>query len=91
MPIDVTDERSGRTRERLRLLADAYGLSRNERSLLVATALETHGWCYDIVRAGARRGLPGYVQYWTPPMQRREERGRRWLAAEAAALDRALS
>jgi hypothetical protein len=90
-PIDVTDERAGRITERLRLLADAYGLSRAERGQLVSTAYETHGWCYDIVRAGAQRGLPGYVQYWTPPMHRREERGRRWLASEAAALERALS
>jgi hypothetical protein len=90
-PLDVTDERVGRTHERLRLLADAYGLSEPERSRLASTAYETHGWCYDIVRAGAEQGRPGYVDYWTSSAQRRDERGRRWLASHAAALDGALS
>lgn len=90
-PFDITDDRAGKTRERLRLLADAYGLSKPKRKRLASIASETHGWCYDIVRAGAEHGQPGYVHYWTPDAQTRDQRGRRWLAANAATLDNALS
>jgi Phosphotransferase enzyme family len=90
-PVDVPDRRAGRVPERLRLLSDAYGLPRGERSRLAAAARETHGWCYGIVRAGAERGQPGYLQYWTPSAQEHDQRGRRWLARNAEFLDGVLS
>jgi Phosphotransferase enzyme family len=90
-PVDVPDRRAGRVPERLRLLSDAYGLSVGERSRLAAAARETHGWCYGIVRAGAERGQPGYLHYWTPSAQEHDQRGRRWLALNAEFLDGVLS
>ena len=90
-PVDIPDERAGRTRERLRLLADAYGLSARERTMLGRAARATHGWCYDIVRAGAEQGQPGYMHYWTPSAQEHDLRGRRWLAKNADFLDSVLA
>jgi hypothetical protein len=90
-PVDVPDDRAGRVRERLRLLADAYGLPEPERRLLTAAARETHTWCYDIVRVGAEQGRPGYAQYWTPGVAEYDERGRRWLARNVDLLAGALS
>lgn len=89
-PVDVPDDRAGRSAERLRLVADAYGLTPDERSRLAAAARDCHGWCYDIVRAGAARGQAGYRSYWTPQAQAHDERGRRWLDANTATLQRDL-
>jgi Ser/Thr protein kinase RdoA (MazF antagonist) len=87
---EVADERRGHREDRLRLFADAYGLPETDRRRLVAAALETHHWCYAIVRAGAERGVPGYVRYWSEGAQRRAERVQAWLADHASELDRAL-
>jgi Phosphotransferase enzyme family len=90
-PVDVPDGRAGRTRERLRLFAEAYGLDERERGRLAHAARETHGWCYDIVRTGAEQGQPGYLHYWTRSAQEHDQRGRRVLAHNADFLDSALS
>lgn len=89
-PVDVPDARAGRTRQRLRLAADAYRLPTAERERLVTAARDTHGWCYDIVRAGAQRGQAGYALYWTPAAQDRDQRGRRWFDHAADALGEVL-
>jgi Ser/Thr protein kinase RdoA (MazF antagonist) len=87
---EVADCRRGQREHRLRVFVDAYGLPEAGRRRLVDAALETHHWCYAIVRAGAERGVPGYVRYWDPVAQRRADRLQRWLAEHAAELDRAL-
>ena len=87
---EVADERRGRREHRLRVFVDAYGLPEDGRRRLVEAALETHHWCYSIVRAGAERGVPGYVRYWDGSAQRRAERLQGWLAEHGAELDRAL-
>ena len=87
---DVADLRRGQREHRLRLFVDAYGLPEADRRRLVDAALETHHWCYSIVRAGAERGVPGYVRYWDVAAQQRAERQQRWLAEHGADLDRAL-
>jgi len=89
-PVDVPDDLVRRTADRLRLMADAYGLPDDDRAALAAAARDTHGWCYDIVRAGVERGQAGYAQYWTAHAQARDQRGRRWLDAATADLQRAL-
>lgn len=89
-PVDVSDDRAGRTLERLRLLVDGYGLSGEDRARVAAAAGRTHGWCYDIVRAGAERGQPGYAQYWTTTARVRAERGRRWFEAHTDTLRETL-
>lgn len=89
-PADVPDERAARLPERLRILADAYGLKRVDRTLLATAAHATHRWCYDIVQAGAERGQPGYVDYWISLGQERDKRGEDWFASHAEFLKRAL-
>ena len=88
---DVPDDRSQRTYERLRLFADACGLERSERTRLAAAAARSHTWCYDIVRHGAGRGIPGYTRYWTASAREHDERGRQWLTAHMPALRSALT
>jgi hypothetical protein len=87
---DVTDVRQGQREHRLRLFVDAYGLPEPDRRRLVEAALETHHWCYSIVQAGAARGVPGYVRFWSASAKVRADRQQRWLADHAAELDRAL-
>jgi hypothetical protein len=85
-PADVPDERRHRTAERVALIADAYGLSREDRPALLAAARATHDWCYDVMRHGAERGQPGYVHVWTAAKRAHVERGRSWFAARAESL-----
>lgn len=85
-PLDVPDALAARMPDRLQLAMDAYGLAEAERARLVPAAHDSHGWCYDIVRAGAERGQAGYARYWTPAAQERDQRGRRWFAGAAEAL-----
>ena len=89
-PRDVHDERADSNARRLQLVADTYDLPESDRRRLPAAALATHNWSYAIVDAGSRRGQLGYLEYWTPDAQARAERGRSWLAANAAALRHAL-
>jgi phosphotransferase family enzyme len=90
-PVDAVDEREGCPLSRFRRLVDACGLDPAERALVVDAVIETHDWCYDIVDSGARKGLVGYAGYWTAAMQRRADRGRRWLQANEGALRDALA
>ena len=86
----VSDSRRGETEHRLRVFVDAYGLPEQERRRVVDAAIESHAWCYSIVRAGAERQVPGYVRYWTPEAQQRAARAQRWLVANGPRLDSAL-
>lgn len=87
---EVADRRRGQREHRLRVFVDAYGLPEADRRRVVDAALETHHWCYAIVRAGAERGVPGYVRYWDWRAQHRAERLQQWLTQHAGELDRAL-
>jgi Ser/Thr protein kinase RdoA (MazF antagonist) len=89
-PSEVPGQIAGREAERLRLVADAYGLTAADRHLLAEAARATHTWCYDIVRQGARQGRPGYAHYWTPAAQEHDVRGQRWLEANQDRLSAAL-
>jgi hypothetical protein len=85
-PADVPHPLTHRTRERITVLADAYGLPHEDRPALVAAARATHDWCYDVMREGAERGQPGYVRVWTPGKRAHVERGRAWFAAHGESL-----
>jgi Phosphotransferase enzyme family len=89
-PSEVPRQIAGREAERLRLVADAYGLTASDRRLLAGAARATHTWCYDIVRQGARQGRAGYAHYWTPAAQEHDVRGQRWLEANQDRLSAAL-
>jgi hypothetical protein len=85
-PADVPPDLADRTLDRVMLLADAYGLPHEDRAALIMTARATHDWCYDVMRRGAERGQPGYVQVWTAGKRTHVERGRAWFAAHGADL-----
>lgn len=89
-PADVPAALAGRLRERLRLVVDVYDPPRADRERLLGAARASHAWCYDIVRAGAERGQPGYARYWTPAAQERDRRGRAWFATSTADLSDVL-
>jgi Ser/Thr protein kinase RdoA (MazF antagonist) len=89
-PRDVPEHLAGRAPDRLRLFADAWGMSSAEREELAAAVLATHNWCYDIVRAGAQQGRAGYQHYWTPSAQEHDARGRQWLEDHLDCLTTAL-
>lgn len=86
----VDDVRRGLTEHRLRLFVDAYGLPEPERQRVLDAVIQTHEWCYSIVRAGAERRVPGYVHYWTAQAERRADRAQRWLLANAVRLQSVL-
>ena len=77
--------------ERLRLFADAYGLVAAERAELVEATRATHGWSYDVVRDGARRGEPGYLGYWQQDAIERYQRTSRWLEENTESLRRSVT
>jgi Phosphotransferase enzyme family len=89
-PRDVPEDLAARAGHRLRLFADAYGLSRTEGERMATAVLATHTWCYDIIRAGAELGHPGYKHYWTPGAQEHDARGRQWLETNLDSLTAAL-
>jgi hypothetical protein len=89
-PVDTPDSRRFRELHRLRILVDAYGLDERGRADLLTAVLDSHEWMCDIVRSGARAGVPGFAAYWTPAAEERNARGRRWVQANAAAIAAAL-
>ncbi len=77
-PRDVPQAVAGRVLERLRLFADAYGLTTDERREVVLAVGPSHHWGYGIVREGAGTGHAGYADYWRES-QDRFARGDRWV------------
>ena len=86
LPAAVVD----RVEERLRLFADAYGLTGDRRREMVLAIPRTHEWGYDIVREGAQGGHPGYAEYWERA-QLRFLRSSAWLHRNLDTLVRAVS
>jgi hypothetical protein len=87
---DIADVRRGRTLERLRRFADAYGLSDPERARLVDAAALNHIWCMDYVRRGAETGHPWFHQRWTTYESALTDRTNHWFTTHATALRQAL-
>lgn len=90
-PHDVPGPLAAAAPERLRLLADAYGLTRAERGELVEATPLTHLWSYELVREGAERGEPGYVGYWKQGAIDRYTRTARWFEKNLRVLQRAVT
>ena len=61
---DVPEELRGRTLERLRLFADAYGLARGERLRVADAVLDAHERCYRVVGAAVDRGHERFGRMW---------------------------
>lgn len=89
-PADTHDVRRDRELERLRILADAYGLDDAGRARLAAAATAHHEWMCELVGDGARRGVPGFAEYWTPDAQARASRTTAWMHARADEITAAL-
>jgi hypothetical protein len=79
-----------RALDRLALFADAYGLSNAARAELVEAIVETHDWCYAIVRQAVAAGHEAFGLYWRAGGSPRAERTRRWLATHAPQMRAAL-
>ncbi|MBC8091787.1 MAG: hypothetical protein H7Y15_07605 [Pseudonocardia sp.] len=69
----------GRELDRLRIFVGAYGLDDAGRLSIAEAALGHHEWMCDLVGDGARSGVPGFAEYWTPEAASRADRMRRWL------------
>lgn len=89
-PADTHDPRRGRELERVRILADAYGLDDEGRARLAAAASGHHAWMCALIGDGAREGVPGFREYWTPDTRARAARTGRWLETHAAAITATL-
>jgi hypothetical protein len=82
-PRDVPAELSGRTLDRLRTFADAYGLPAADRARVVEAMPHAHDWCYDIVRTAVAGGHPTFGGMWRGGGRVRAERTHAWLTASA--------
>jgi phosphotransferase family enzyme len=87
---DVREQLRGRSLERLRLFADAYGLPRAERARLVEAAVHTHERCYRVVRAAVDSGHEPFARMWREGGREQAERTHRWLASHGAEMRAAL-
>jgi hypothetical protein len=75
---------------RLRLFADAHGLTPEQRRGMVRAVPATHTWGYDIVREGADGGHDGYADHWEGARER-FDRATVWLERNLDALVQAVS
>jgi hypothetical protein len=89
-PEDLPAEVVDRVEDRLRLFADAYGLTGEARREMVHAVPENQVWGYDIVREAARDGHPGYADYWRNA-QERFDRENAWLTRNLEVLVRAVT
>ena len=78
---DIPECLRGRSLERLRIFADAYGLARRDRMRVVEAAVPAHERCYRVVRAALGGGHEMFGRMWREGGQAREQRTRRWLAS----------
>ena len=90
-PADISDVRAGQGLRRLRVFAEAYGVRLEDRGRLVAAIELTHDWVYEIVRAGADAGNPGYAEYWSHEGAPRADRSRAWLRQHRQLMEQALT
>jgi hypothetical protein len=89
-PQDVAPALAERMHARLRLFADAYGLTAEARREMVLAVPTTHRWGYDIVRDAAQGGHADYADFWERA-RARYERGSTWLSRNLDTLVAAVS
>ncbi len=88
---DVPDARRGQALRRFRLFADAYGLTGDERAVLVDAVIANHDWLYGVVRRGAENGHAAFADYWSSGARDRAARTRHWYVRSTALLRSALN
>jgi Ser/Thr protein kinase RdoA (MazF antagonist) len=84
--LDVPEPVRGRSLARLRLFADAYGLSPRERERVIDAMVHTHAWCYDVVRDAVAQGHVQFGLNWRADGERRARRTQRWLRSHEAKM-----
>lgn len=87
---DIADTRRRRQLDRLHILVEAYGLDPHNRKLVGDAIIGHHEWMFALVADGARNGIPGFAEYWTPETQQRAERTRLWLDNSTPRIEAAL-
>lgn len=87
---DVPDARRGHVLRRFRLFADAYGLTDDERAVLVDAVIANHDWLYEVVESGVRAGHPAFSDYWLSGARDRAARTRGWYVRSTTQLRSAL-
>ncbi len=87
---DLPEELRGRTLERLRLFADAYGLARGERLRVADAAIHAHERCYRVVGAAVDSGHERFGRMWRDGGRARADRTRRWISAHGRQMRAAL-
>jgi hypothetical protein len=87
---DAPEALRGRTLERLRIFADAYGLGRRDRSRVVDVAIHTHEQCYRVVRTALSGGHETFGHMWRDGGRARADRTQRWIASHGPQMRAAL-
>ncbi|SNS74105.1 Ser/Thr protein kinase RdoA involved in Cpx stress response, MazF antagonist [Geodermatophilus pulveris] len=87
----VRDARQGQGLRRLRVFADAYGLTGAERAALPAAIQQNQEWFGGVVERYAAAGHAGFLEYWRSGTRLGSEEYRAWLAGQEPALRAALS
>jgi phosphotransferase family enzyme len=87
---DTRGRLRGRSLGRLRTFVDVYGLAPHERSRVVDAVIETHDWCYDVVREAVTNGHETFLGTWRDGGELRAERTRRWITAHREHMRAAL-
>ena len=87
---DIADRRRGRSLDRMRLFADAYGLDDADRERLVDAVAANHVWCMDYVRRGAENGHEWFRRRWIGGESELTDRTNAWLTRHHSALRAAL-
>jgi hypothetical protein len=87
---DIHDVRAGQSLARLRLFANAYGLTEVDRTRLIDAAAANHIWCMDYVRRGAESGHPWFHQRWTTGESTLTDRTNHWFTSQRDDLVKAL-
>lgn len=93
-PVDLVDSFAavdGRQGYRLRLFADEYGLSIDQRDRLVDAVLVNADESHERMRQGAVTRHPGYLLEWHGGAAARNRRGRDWVAGLRSSLTAALT
>jgi Ser/Thr protein kinase RdoA (MazF antagonist) len=87
---DIADVRRGHALTRMRVFAEAYGLSGPDRERLVDAVVANHVWCMDYVRRGAETGHEWFRRRWTSGEAELTDRTNAWLTAYDATLRAAV-
>lgn len=79
-----------RSLARLRIFADAYGATDEQREQLVAAMVPCHDWACEIVRQEAESGHETFRRYWLGGGRQAAETTRRWLSSHTEQMRVAL-